>query len=106
MDRYSLIGNKATEIESELKRINRWDPIELPPEKFEDMGAFGSNTMTFEQWIQFVLLQRIHQIIESKGQFPSQSQVGTYAIRNFDGDIDADNLVRLLNELDDLITQN
>ena len=105
MDKYSLIGNKATEIESELKRINRWEPAELPPEKFENMGAFGSNTMTFEQWIQFVLLQRIHQVIENKGQFPSQSQVGTYAIRNFDGDPDADNLVRLLNELDDLIVQ-
>ena len=105
MDKYSLIANKATEIEVELKRINRWTTAELPPEKFENMGAFGSNTMTFEQWIQFVLLQRIHQVIESKGQFPSQSQVGTYAIRNFDGDPDADNLVRLLNELDDLIVQ-
>jgi len=106
MDKYSLIDNKATEIESELKRINRWASTPLPPEKFENMGAFGSNTMTFEQWIQFILLQRIHQVIEAKGQFPSQSQVGTYAIRNYDGDSDADRLVQLLNELDDLITRN
>jgi uncharacterized protein YqcC (DUF446 family) len=105
MDKYSLIGNKATEIEDELKRINRWESAELPPEKFENMGAFGCNTMTFEQWIQFVLLQRIHQVIEAKSQFPAQSQVGTYAIRNFGGDADADNLVQLLNELDDLIIQ-
>ncbi len=106
MDKYSLIDNKATEIENELKRINRWESLELSPQKFENMGAFGSNTMTLEQWIQFVLLQRIQQVIESKGQFPSQSQVGTYAVRNFDGDPDADNLVRLLNELDDLINRS
>ena len=40
------------QIELELKRLYRLQP--LAPDKFIDMGAFGTNTMTFEQWLQFV----------------------------------------------------
>jgi uncharacterized protein YqcC (DUF446 family) len=100
---YSLVAEKAGEIEAELKRLNRWSNEPLPPEYFESMGAFGSNTMTFEQWIQFVLIPRIDEIVISKGVFSSNSQLSRYAVRVFDGDTDADYLSDLLYQLDDLI---
>jgi len=67
------------------------------------MGAFGIETMGFEQWIQFVLIERIHQIVNEEGEFPSESNVGVYAIRVFDTDPWAGDLTRLLSELDALI---
>ena len=70
MEIYSLAVEKANELEKELKRLGRWMNKPLPDESFIDMGAFGSRTMTFEQWIQFVLLERIRQIITEKGKFP------------------------------------
>ena len=86
---YSLAEKKSNEIEGELKRLNRWDDKPLPADKFKDMGAFGSNTMTFVQWLQFVLILRIRQIVSQGGDFPNNSMVGTYAIREFDGDHEA-----------------
>ncbi|MEK6780995.1 MAG: YqcC family protein [Bacteroidota bacterium] len=103
-DHHTLATTKANEIEAELKRLNRWSGP-LPPEKFEDMGAFGSNTMAFEQWLQFILLPRIHQIVEEKGEFPEGSALATYAIRAFDGDPEAGQLQDLLYELDNLINE-
>jgi uncharacterized protein YqcC (DUF446 family) len=99
------IAIKAIEIEHELKALNRWQQKSLPVERFTDMGAFGSNTMSFEQWIQFVLLPRIHQIIVEKDQFPDESSLSAYAVRYFDGDMESDHLQELLRGLDDLINQ-
>ena len=99
---YTLVAAKAAEIEAELKSLNRWDDQPLPEEKFEDMGAFGSRTMAFEPWIQFILLPRINQIISEQGEFPEKSNVATYAIRNFDGDPEAERLCNLLYDLDQI----
>lgn len=102
---YTQVSNKASEIESELRRLNRWSAEPLPSEKFKDMGAFGSNTMAFEQWLQFVLIPRIHAIVEEKGEFPNNSMLAPYAIRVFDGDPEAGKLHDLLHEVDKLINE-
>jgi uncharacterized protein YqcC (DUF446 family) len=102
-DQHKLVLTKANEIEAELKRLNRWSETPLPEEKFENMGAFGSETMAFEQWIQFVLIDRIHEIVKGEGAFPSESNVGVYAVREFDGDLEAGTLIQLLSELDAMI---
>lgn len=100
---YTRVRLKADEIESELRRIGRWQEAPLPAEKFENMGAFGSNTMTFEQWIQFILLVNIRAIMAANDDFPDESQVGVYGVRVFDADPEASRLNQYLMELDDLI---
>jgi PhnB protein len=101
-DIYSKADTCANAIETELKRMNRWSDKPLPEDRYENMGAFGSNTMTFEQWIQFILIPRIKDIISTKGEFPSESQLAAYAVRAFDGDYETDRLHELLYELDEL----
>ncbi len=103
MDIYQLATRKADEIEAELKRLARWSQNPLPEEAYEDMGAFGSNTMSFENWLQFVLIPRLREIVEEKSDFPAGSHLAPYAIRYFDGDYDADPLRELLYQLDQLI---
>ncbi len=102
---YELVLIKAGEIEAELKRLNRWSQSALPSEKYNDMGAFGENTMSFEQWLQFILIPRINEIVETKGEFPDGSMLAPYAIRYFDGDPEADDLHQLLYDLDTLINK-
>lgn len=104
-DLYKQVTFKASQIEQELKRINRWQGEPLPPERFENMGAFGSHTMALEQWIQFVLLPRVAEIIAEAGEFPKGNGLSTYATRNFDGDDDKMILKDLLYDLDEIINQ-
>lgn len=100
---YELLAEKVREIERELQVLKRWQDEPLPNDKFENMGAFGSNTMTFEQWIQFVLIPRIDGIVNNKDELPSESMLSTYAVRAFDGDPDAAKLTDLLYDIDQLI---
>ncbi|HWA35974.1 MAG TPA: YqcC family protein [Cyclobacteriaceae bacterium] len=99
---YTKLAALSAAIEAELKQLGVWSSGPLDPEKLIDMGAFGSNTMAFEEWIQFILLARIREIIDEKSTLPSESMISTYAIREFDGNTDYDNLMNLLRQLDDL----
>jgi uncharacterized protein YqcC (DUF446 family) len=102
---YELVASKADELETELKRLGRWMENPLPDECFINMGAFGSNTMSFEQWLQFVLIPRIREIVEEKSDFPAGSNLAPYGVRYFDGDRSAEGLQDILYSLDQLINQ-
>lgn len=103
---YTQALAKADEIEAELKRLRRWESQRPPEEKFDNMGAFGSNTMPFEQWLQFVLIPRIHDIVKDQEEFPPESNLATYCIRSFDGNTEAGSLHQILFDLDDLINNS
>jgi hypothetical protein len=62
------------------------------------------DTMTFTQWLQFIFIPRVHQILDENGVFPTSSMVGTQALREFDGDERASKLVNLLIEFDQLFS--
>ncbi len=79
-----------------------WSSIPLPEEKFENMGAFGINTMAFVEWIQFMLLPVMQEIIKDKETLPSDSMISVYAVREFNGDNRYAHLYDLLRQLDDM----
>jgi uncharacterized protein YqcC (DUF446 family) len=99
---YAKLSFLALALEAELKSLGVWSDLPIASEKLINMGAFGCNTMAFEEWIQFILLPRIQQIIRDKETPPSDSMISTYAIREFDGSPDRDKLMDLLRQLDDL----
>ncbi|HKE32076.1 MAG TPA: YqcC family protein [Candidatus Angelobacter sp.] len=91
----------AEQIESEMRSIGFWQTAPLRPEQLRFKQAFAMDTMTFAQWLQFIFLPRVREAIASN-EFPSSSSVGAQAVREFDGDQDADRLVTLLSEFDAL----
>jgi len=90
----------ADAIEAELRRIGAWRDEPLPEGAYGFRKAFAADTMAFEEWLQFVLLPRVREIVAESGAFPPRSQVGTYAIRNLDGREDCERLIGLLCEFD------
>ena len=99
---YSEVAYKISEIDAEMKRIGYWSDKPLPEEAYEFQQAFAMDTLAFSQWLQFILVPRAWKIIEQKGDFPSESMVGSRAVREFDGDSKASGFVTLLSEFDDL----
>src|SRR5215470_6102846 len=91
------VADYADQIEAEMHRIGMWQSEPLRPEQLEFTQAFAMDTMTFAQWLQFIFLVRVREAVASN-EFPSGSSVGAQAVREFDGDPDADRLVTLLSE--------
>ncbi|HRF60621.1 MAG TPA: YqcC family protein [Fimbriimonadaceae bacterium] len=82
---------------------NGMNEVPAPPEEaYHDMGAFGTNTMAFPQWLKYVLVPIVTGLLESDGPWPATSMVATHAVREFDGIPGTDRLCTLLAEFDAL----
>ena len=87
-------------IEAELRRLGVLVGPLAPA--IEVHSPFGMAEMPFEHWLAKVFLPRAYEAAES-GRWPSRSQVGVAALRNFDGCDAYDGLVRLLCAFDESV---
>lgn len=102
---YEVVEQRIGEIEAEIKRIGWWREEPLPPEMYQFTQAFAMDTMPYVYWLQFIFIPRVRSVVEERGQFPPASSVGGQAIREFDGQDEAEPLVTLLCEFDALFRQ-
>lgn len=93
---------KYDEIVSEMKAVGIWDVQRPSEDAFENMGAFGLNTMALEQWLRWVFIPSVESKLAIGGPWPQSSSVGIVAIRNFDGQYELGNLTTKLCEFDSL----
>jgi uncharacterized protein YqcC (DUF446 family) len=100
---YDGASGYADKIEEEMRRIGVWQDAPLPEAAYQSSRAFCGDTMSFYQWLQFVLLPRVRNVIATRGHFPPRSQVGAYAVRELDGSDEAAELITLLCAFDHFI---
>jgi uncharacterized protein YqcC (DUF446 family)/Tfp pilus assembly protein PilF len=79
-----------------------WEVARPADDAFADMGAFGMNTMAFEQWLRFVFVPNVAALIASNGPWPAQSMVAAHAAREWDGHPDPGAMLRALDAFDAL----
>ncbi len=101
-DLYDRASAGIAEIEVEMKAIGYWSAEPLPESAYQFRKAFGMDTMAFSQWLQFIFIPRVRQIVAERGQFPERSMVAAQAVREFDGDPNASRLLSLLSDFDRL----
>ncbi|HEX4350290.1 MAG TPA: YqcC family protein [Verrucomicrobiae bacterium] len=103
----SPLSDKLDQVEAEMKRIGYWQ--ENPPD-LRARYASGElqsylDAPSFELWLQVIFLPNAREAVQTD-ELPSGSQVGTMALRQYDYHSsvpEAGDLVRLLNEFDDLV---
>jgi uncharacterized protein YqcC (DUF446 family) len=100
---YAAVAAKLDEIEAEMRRIGMWQGQPPRPEQFSFTQAFAMDTMAFDQWLQFVFVPRVREIVAARSAFPPYSQVAVQAVREFDAHpLDTSRLHTLLHEFDRL----
>jgi uncharacterized protein YqcC (DUF446 family) len=103
MKNSAALSAKIAQIEAEMRSIGMWSDVAPSADKFQSRVAFFGDTMSFDQWLQFVFLPRVHEVLDGKSPAPASSSVGAYAVREFDGMDAANRLTGLLSEFDRLI---
>lgn len=93
------------EIEAELRALGWWSETPPTAEQMAFTGAFGADTMTFAQWLQFILLDRLADVAAGRADLPPQSHLAPKAVREYDGAPEAENLIDRLLAVDDLVAR-
>lgn len=104
----SAIGRMAGLVEREMRRVGMWDEGADPVDPGTIRTAFGGDQMSFERWLQVVLVPALHEVGAGQRPVPTGSQVAVRAAREWtwgDPPWEVDGLLDLLRRLDQLVAQ-
>lgn len=100
-DRERRAAELLSAIELELKRLDLWS--ERPPTDaaLRSQLPFCFDSMSFDRWLQWMLIPRLRETIRDRRQLPGSSGIASMAELHFGhAGVDAVTLIRLLRDLD------
>lgn len=107
MNRYVFLADLLLAIEAELRRLDLWEPEPPSDEALASCEPFCVDTLSFTQWLQFILLPRLQVLLEAGAQLPANSQIAPMAEEALAGmKGDSDELIAQLGALDRLLSQS
>jgi len=93
------------ELEAEMRALDRWEEERPPARALASQQPFCVDQLAFEQWLQWIFLPRMKDIIETGRPLPAQSGIFVYAeecLRHHGSE--SAHLLKLLKRFDELVT--
>lgn len=100
------VSERLAAVVQKMKDAGVWETQRPPDAAFENMGAFGINTMPFTDWLRWMFVPNVERLIASDGPWPTSSQVSAQAAREGDTDEVVNSLVPALSAFDQLFSKH
>ena len=101
------LADMLLELERELRRLERWSFDEPTPEQLQSTAPFAADRLAMEEWLQWIFIPAIKQIIESDSDFPEICDIHPYAEEYLKHESQQpEQLLNLIREIDRFITRN
>lgn len=105
MSRAHEVSQILVEIRTEMQAIDRWAAQPPSDEALASTQPFCVDTLDFSEWVQWLLIPRLEQMIARELPLPQNSQIHPMAEEVFKQyDEDTDRLLGLLEQLDGLLS--
>ncbi len=100
-----LAGEFMLLLTAELKRLGLWSQQRPSDEALASVQPFCVDTMRFEQWLQFVFIEKITLMLEHNIPLPAKFAIAAMSEQYFASrPVDATRLTQLLQALDDALS--
>ncbi|MBD2811506.1 YqcC family protein [Xenorhabdus sp. Vera] len=97
---------KLQSIEATMKMVGIWQNYPPKPEAFESTEPFSIDTMSADEWLQWVLIPRMRALIEQKANLPTAFAIAPYFEEVYKEEVERYlPLLENLRELDTLFAQ-
>ena len=73
------LADVLLEVEAILRRTGKWEGQPPPEGALDSSQPFCLDTLEFEQWLQWILLPSMKQILENRKPLPGRSGITEYA---------------------------
>lgn len=99
------VADGLLSIEMEMRRLEIWESQRPHETAFQSTEPFCLDTLSFTQWVQFVFLERMRQLIENEHALPVGSGIAPMAEEHFRGRPESgQRLIRELEAIDQLLS--
>lgn len=100
------IAEVLIDIEAQLRQLGLWDKIPPSSQALASTEPFCVDTLSLPQWLQFVFIPTIYQMLEAGDPLPERCGIAPMAEEFFRGSgLAIDSLVRSLESVDELLSQ-
>lgn len=103
-NKYVNLAGQLLKIEAEMRRCKLWANVTPAQQALESIQPFCVDTLSFSEWLQFIFLPKMQEIIELGLWLPSSCDVSPMAEESFRlSPINTDALINLLIECDQIL---
>ena len=88
------------DIESEMKALGLWQEEEIDPQLLRSVEPFCCDTLKFEQWLQFILIPKMHALLTQQQPLPKKALIAPMAEHVWHTQVDKLPLIKLLRSFD------
>lgn len=71
----SQLRKLLVQIEAELKRLDWWQTAIPSDAALASEQPFAVDSLSFEQWLQFIFIPRFHALLDAKATLPQQCAI-------------------------------
>ncbi len=106
MSKAITLSSLLIDIEAELRQLGLWQAE--PPEHnaLASQEPFCIDTLSFEQWLQFVFMVKLRQLLDAQQTLPSQCSIAPMAEEHFaKSGRKASGLIGILYQVDNLLSE-
>ena len=101
------IADVLIDIEAQLRQLDLWERIPPSSQALASTEPFCVDTLTLPQWLQFVFIPTVYQMIEDGAPLPERCGIAPMAEEFFRGSgMATDDLLTALERMDQLLTQH
>ncbi len=94
------------DIEAQLRQLGQWDRLPPPDRALASSQPFCVDTLTLPQWLQFVFLPTIYQLLEEGESLPDRCGITPMAEEYFRGTgLASADLISALVQIDELLSE-
>lgn len=105
-DKHISVANVLIDIEAAMRELQLWQAEPPSAEALASDQPFAIDTLTFTQWLQFLFLPRLQQLVQIRGDLPSNCNIAPMAEEYFRPmSIPAGPLIIELKRIDTLLSQ-
>ena len=101
------LSDLLKDLENELQAQGRWEPGAPSPEAQQSTQPFAVDTLSFDQWLQWILLPRMYELLAMQMPLPGSCAIAPMAEEVYgDDDPATERLVVIIARIDLLLTEN
>ena len=79
MSDYKELEAILAEMETELAKLGLWDVPEPDARAFESVSPFFLDTMELHEWLRYVLIKKLRDLMAASGKLPEKAEIFPYA---------------------------
>jgi len=103
IDKAERLAMTLDALMAEMQRAELWSEQRPPTEAFQSTLPFFTDTMSFAEWLQFVLIERLSEMLRVNAPLPAVSGIAVMAEHVWQGEQDKIEVISLIADIDELL---